>query len=164
MALGDNTTAPERGSMARGRMPYFIQNEVDMAVAASDKGSALAAADVIPALTVGANTMVLTAGWEVTEAHAGTSTNTAFDLGITGGDTDAFVDGFDFDGAAVGAYSAVAAGGAQIVGSASDTIDILIQAMTGTTTGGKLRVWAWCMDLDDVGDLTADEVDRDELA
>ena len=36
--------------------------------------------------------------------------------------------------------------------------------MTGTTTGGKIRMFAVCMDVDDPGDMTAQEVDRDTLA
>ena len=42
--------------------------------------------------------------FEVTEAHAGTSTDVELDFGITGGDLDNFVDGFDFDASSVGAY------------------------------------------------------------
>ena len=135
MALGDNTTSVARGMGSRGRQPYFIQHELNFATAASDKGTALAANDVIPGLTIPANTVILHAGFEVTEAHAGTSTDTDFHFGITGGDLDNF-----------------------------DTIDIEIQAMTGTTTGGKLRLFAICMDIDDIGSMAADEVDRDTLA
>ena len=69
---------------------------------------------------------------EVLTAHAGTSSNTDFDFGITGGDLDNFVDGFDFDGASVGDFAASAEGGPVMVG-ATDTIDLEIQAMTGTT-------------------------------
>ena len=72
MALGDNTTSPARGVGARGRHPYMIQHELNFATAASDKGTALAANDVIPGLTIPANTVILNAGLEVTEAHAGT--------------------------------------------------------------------------------------------
>ena len=36
--------------------------------------------------------------------------------------------------------------------------------MTGTTTGGKLRMFAVVMNVDDQGDLAANEVDRDTLA
>jgi len=36
--------------------------------------------------------------------------------------------------------------------------------MTGTTTGGVIRMFAVCMDVDDMGNMTADEVDRDTLA
>ena len=165
MALGDNTTSAAHGQGARGRQPYFIQHELNFATAVTDKGTALAANDVIPGLTIPANTVILHAGFEVTEAHAGTSSDPDFDFGITGGDLDNFVDGFDFDGASVGDYAPTPAAYAPvIIGGTSDTIDIEIQAMTGTTTGGKLRLFAICMDIDDVGTLAADEVDRDTLA
>ena len=164
MALGDNTTSVERGSAARGRKPYLLSAELDFAQAVTDKGTALAANDVIPGLTIPANTLIMCAGLEVTEAHAGTSTDTDFDFGITGGDLDNFVDGFDFDGASVGDYAFKAGQTPVLIGGTSDTIDIEIQAMTGTTTGGKLRMFAVCMDVDDPGDLTANEVTRDALA
>ena len=164
MATVDLSIA-QTGNTPRGRKPYYVQNSVNFATAASSKGTALAASDVIKAITVPANTLILHAGFEVTTAHAGTSTDTAFDFGVTGGDVDNFVDGFDFDGASVGAYAPTpAAYSPVIVGGTSDTIDIEIQAMTGTTTGGKLRLFAICMDIDDVGTMAADEVDRDTLA
>ena len=164
MALGDNTTSPARGVSARGRQPYMIQHELNFATAASDKGTALAANDVIPGLTIPANTLILSAGLEVTAAHAGTSTDTDFDFGITGGDLDNFVDGFDFDGASVGDYAFKAGQTPVLIGGTADTIDIEIQAMTGTTTGGKVRMFAVVMNVDDQGDLAANEVDRDTLA
>ncbi len=164
MALGDNTTSVARGMGSRGRQPYFIQHTLDFAQAASEKGTALAANDVIPGLTIPANTVILHAGFEVTEAHAGTSTDTDFDFGITGGDLDNFVDGFDFDGASVGDYAFKAGQTPVLVGGTSDTIDIEIQAMTGTTTGGIIRMFAVCMNVDDQGALNADEVGRDQLA
>jgi hypothetical protein len=165
MALGDNTTSVARGNGARGRQPYFIQHEINFATAVTDKGTALAAGDVVPGLTIPANTVILHAGFEVTAAHAGTSTDCTLDLGITGGDLDNFVDGFDFDGASVGDYASTPAAYAPvIVGGTSDTLDIEIQTQTGTTTGGKVRLFATLMDIDDVGTLTADEVDRDTLA
>ena len=148
MALGDNTTSPARGVSARGRQPYMIQHELNFATAASDKGTALAANDVIPGLTIPANTLILAAGLEVITAHAGTST-----------DTD-----FDFDGASVGDYAFKAGQTPVLIGGTSDTIDIEIQAMTGTTTGGKVRMFAVCMNVDDQGDLAANEVTRDALA
>jgi hypothetical protein len=164
MALGDNTTSVSHGANANGRQPYYIQHELDFATAVTDKGTALAASDVIPVLTIPANTVILSAGFEVTGAHTGTSTDCALDFGLTGGDVDAFVDGFDFDAASVGDYSQPAAGTPVVVGGTADTIDVLIAAQTGTTLTGKLRCWAVCMDIDDVGDVTANEVDRDRLA
>ena len=164
MALGDNTTSPARGNSARGRQPYMIQHVLNFATAASDKGTALAANDVIPGLTIPANTLILSAGLEVTAAHAGTSTDTDFDFGITGGDLDNFVDGFDFDGASVGDYAFKAGQTPVLIGGTSDTIDVELQAMTGTTTGGVIRMFAVCMDVDDMGTLEASDVDRDQLA
>ena len=148
MALGDNTTSVARGSGARGRKPYLIQADLNFETATSDKGTALAANDVIPGLTIPANTLIMCAGFEVTTAHAGTST-----------DTD-----FDFDGASVGDYGFKAGQTPVLIGGTSDTIDIEIQAMTGTTTGGVIRMFAVCLDVDDMGNMTADEVDRDTLA
>ena len=162
MALGDNTLTVARGNSQRGRNPYMVQGTLDFAQAATDKGSALAAADVIPVLTIPANTVILAAGFEVTAAHAGTSTNTAFDLGIGGGAD--FVDGFDFDGASVGDYGAMATTAPVLVAGAADNIDVTLQAMTGTTTAGKVRVFAILMDIDDIGAVGANEVDRDTLA
>lgn len=129
---------------------YLIQKELDFAAAATAKGSALAASDVIQVLDVPAGSLVWAAGFEVTSVHTGTSTDTAFDFGITGGNVDAFVDGFDFDGASVGDLSAIAAGtqaDGPVLVSTNDTIDVLIQAMTGTTTGGKIRCWALISDI-----------------
>jgi hypothetical protein len=143
----------------------MIEYVLDFAQAVTDKGSALAANDVIPGLTIPANTLILAAGWEVIEAHTGTSTDTDFDFGITGGDLDNFVDGYDFDGASVGDYAFKPTQTPVLVGGTADTLDIEIQAMTGTTTGGKVRLFAICMDVDAFGSvLTADEVDRDTLA
>ena len=162
VALANST----RGSSARGRQPYFLQNNVSMATAVTSKGTALAAADVITAITVPANTVILHAGWEVTTVHAGTSTAAVLDFGVTGGNVDAFLDGFALDAASAGDYSSPTADNFNtvVVGGTADTIDVLLQAMTGTTTAGVLRCYAILMDVDDVGTLGPDEVDRDTLA
>ena len=77
-----------------GAVPYLVDVTVDFAAAATAKGSALAAADVIEALSVPANTVILNAGMEVITVLGGESSDTTFDLG-TGVDADNFVDGFD---------------------------------------------------------------------
>ena len=97
MALGDNTLRSAAGNSQRGRNPYMVENTVNLATALSDKGSALAASDVIPVIAVKKGTMILNAGIEVTTASDG-STFTV-DLG-TGVDGDVFVDGFDATSAA----------------------------------------------------------------
>lgn len=142
-----------------GSVPYLVDVSIDLAAAATAKGSALAAADVIEAISVPANTMIMAAGIEVITAPAG---GTAFsvDLGVTGGDVDAFVDGFAVTGSAAGDYATLATAGPVMVATA-DTLDLLA---IGTTpdTSGVLRVWAVLMDVD--ARIGASEVDRDTLA
>ena len=159
-----NLTIPARGNHPRGRKPYMIQNTIDLAVATTSKGTALASSDVYQCLNIPAESVILHAGMEVTEALTGTSSDTAFDLGITGGDVDNFVDGFDADGAAAGAYAPTPAAYAPVIVGAADTLDILVAAQTGTTLTGKIRVFATLMDISDAGDMAANEVDRDTLA
>ena len=128
-------------------IPYFVEQEIDWAVAATAKASALAAADIIEAIDVPANTMVLNAGIEVTAVATGESNDNTLDLGITGVDADAFVDGFDLDAAAAGAYAQNAAAFQPLIVGAADTIDLLIATATTAPTGGKVRVWAVLCDI-----------------
>lgn len=142
---------------------YTMEVEIDLAAAATAKGSALAAADTINAFTIPANTAVLFAGMECTETPAG-GTGTVLDLGVKGGDTDAFVDGFAYDSASAGDYAALANTAVPIVFGSAGTVNVLIQAATTVSTSGKVRVFARVLDVDAIGDKTADEVVRDQLA
>lgn len=144
-----------------GRMPYFKEVLIDFAAAATAKGSALAAADVIEAISVPANSMILNAGLEVITVAGGESNDTTVDLG-TATDADNFVDGFDLDAAAAGAYAQNAAAFQPIVVGTADTIDLTIATATTAPTSGVVRVWAVLMDID--ARKTAAEVDRDVLA
>jgi hypothetical protein len=142
-------------------MPYFKEVLVDFAAAATAKGSALAAADVIEAISVPANSMILNAGLEVITVAGGESNDTTVDLG-TATDADNFVDGFDLDAAAAGAYAQNAAAFQPIVVGTADTIDLTIATATTAPTSGVVRVWAVLIDID--ARKTAAEVDRDTLA
>jgi hypothetical protein len=125
-----------------------IQREIDLAAAVTAKGSALAQADVIQALNIPAGFTILGGTAQKMTAMTGTSTDTTFDIGITGVDVDAFVDGWDFDAAAVSSWATPL--GVQIgtgTGTAARTVDILIATQTGTITGGKLRVIVWGVDV-----------------
>lgn len=146
-----------------GRTPYVIDQVVDFAEAVTSKGSALAQGDIIQALDLPAGVQLLAVGAEVIEAHAGTSTDLTLDIGITGGNTDFVADGFDYDAAAVGDVTSPIVAELPVYNGSVDTIDILLATMTGTTTGGKVRVWACIVPVTDRG-LGADEVDRDQLA
>ena len=159
-----NLTTAASGNTPRGRKPYIIQNTIDLAVATTSKGTALASSDVYQCLNIPAESVILHAGMEVTALLTGTSSDTGYDLGITGGDVDNFVDGFDADGAAVGDYAPTSAAYAPVMVGAADTLDILVAAQTGTTLTGKIRVFATLMDVSDAGDMAANEVDRDTLA
>ena len=160
MALGDNTLRSAAGNSQRGRNPYMVQTTLNWATALSDKGSALAASDVIPVIAVPKGTMVLNAGIEVDTATDG-STFTV-DLGMV--DADVFVDGFD----ATSAAAVVAQNPAAyqpVMAVADDNIDVTIASLSGgAVSSGKFRVWAVLMDCTDIGDLSANEVDRDTLA
>ena len=163
MALGDNTLQSARGANATpGRKPYMVHTVLNLATALSDKGSALAASDVIPVIAVKKGTMILNAGIEVDTASDG-STFTV-DLG-TGVDADVFVDGFDATSAAA-VFSQNPAAYQPVMAVADDNIDLTIASLSGgAVTSGKLRIWAVMMDCTDQGnDGTAQEVDRDTLA
>ena len=145
-----------------GSVPYLVDKTINFATAATAKGSALAAADVIEAISVPVNTVILNAGLEIITALGGESNDTTFDLG-TAVDADVFVDGFDADAAAAGAYAQNAAAFQPlVVGATADTIDITIATATTAPTSGVARVWAVLMNVD--GRIAADEVDRDQLA
>ena len=160
MALGDNTLRSAAGNSQRGRNPYMVQTTLNWATALSDKGSALAASDVVPVIAVPKGTMVLNAGIEVETASDG-STFTV-DLGMV--DADVFVDGFD----ATSAAAVVAQNPAAyqpVMAVADDNIDVTIATLSGgAVSSGKFRVWAVLMDCTDIGDTSANEVDRDTLA
>lgn len=145
-----------------GAVPYLVDVTIDFAAAATAKGSALAAADVIEALSVPVDTVILNAGMEVITALGGESSDTTFDLG-TGVDADNFVDGFDADAAAAGAYAQNAAAFQPVVvGSTADTIDITIATATTAPTSGEVRVWAVLMNVN--GRPARASVDREQLA
>lgn len=101
--------------------------------------------------TLPAQTVVLAAGVEVTEALAG-ATALTFDIG-SGLDDDAFVAAYAMAGKAVGAVAPSLAANAYFT--AEDTLDLTVDTLTGTATGGKLRVWALVMDVDGKGAAVA---------
>jgi len=148
-----------------------LQNDIDMADAVlQNGGTALAANDIIQAIAVPTNTMILHAGIKVITAMEGTTTDSGLLLGITGTDVDIFSAAFDYDGASVGDHTtAVLSGGSAdnlpVFTAAADTIDVEIDASSGTITGGVIRVYAICIIMDDITQSgSAAEVDRDLLA
>ena len=108
-------------------------------------------------MTLPAQTIVMAAGVEVTEALAGASAR-IFDLG-TGDDEDEFIAAYAMAGKSFGA-TAPSLPGAAYKGE-EDTLDIIVATLSGTATGGKLRVWEVICDVDG---YDADAVDCKYLA
>jgi hypothetical protein len=162
MATVTTLAAGKTAGRIVGSVPYLADVSIDFAAAATAKGSALAAADVIECINVPANTLILNAGIEVITVTGGESSDTTYDLGVTTTEPDNFVDGFDGDAAAAGAYAQNAAAYQPLVIGTADTIDLLIATATTAPTSGVFRVWAVLMDID--GRPAATSVDREQLA
>ena len=64
-----NLTIAARGNHPRGRKPYIIENTIDLAVATSSEGTALAASDVYQCLNIPAESVILHAGIQRSEEH-----------------------------------------------------------------------------------------------
>ena len=141
-------------------MPYLVENTISLAAAVTAKGSALAAADVIEALQIPAQSIVLSAGYEVTSAVTGSCT---VSLGVTGVTAAAYVSAFAVTGStAVGTYATPATAGYPIVSQSADTVDLLLVTETTTLSAGSIRVFAVIVDAQDkVGPAS---VDREQLS
>ena len=139
MATYDLTAAGgTTGHPANGRTPYLVENTIDISAINSNSGTANG--DVIQALDIPAETLIMEAGIEVITALSSSAT---MDLGITGGDVDRYVDG---DTNATG-FSTLTATARTIVASA-DTLDILTAG--ADSSAGKVRVFAVLCDVSGV--------------
>lgn len=131
------------------KVPYLVEVEIDLAAAVTAKGSALAQGDVIEAIPVPAGTVILAGGANCKSVMTGTSTDLTLDIGVTGGDVDNLVDGWDFDAATAGAFATTVGVNEPVFVTTADTIDILFVTQTGTVTGGVIRVFALLLDVSD---------------
>jgi len=123
------------GHPSNGRTPYLVENTID--VSAINSSSGTANGDVVNALDIPAETLIMEAGIEVITALSSSAT---MDLGITGGDVDRYVDG---DTNATG-YATLTAT-ARVVVASADTLDILTGG--ADSSAGKVRVWAVLCDV-----------------
>jgi hypothetical protein len=158
--LSNAVGAGTHPSRALRNMPYVVENTINFASAVTAKGSALAAADVIEALQIPAQSIVLAAGFEVISAVTGSCT---VSLGVTGVTAAAYVSAFGVTGSlAVGDYATPATAGYPIVSKSADTLDLLLVTETTTLSAGSVRVFAVIVDAQDrVGPAS---VDREQLA
>ena len=147
---------PASGNSQRGRNPYYVDVTIDLTK------NSIAPGDTIQAITVPASTLILAAGFQVTEsATMNASTDATAALGFTGGDVDEFAAALDIDGASDGDYAPQVAIDGLALSTTGDTIDFVLAGSGASFTAGKLRAFAVMMDISDQGDMTADEVGRD---
>lgn len=131
-------------------VPTVYSNVIDWAEAAVVKGSALANADVIEALRIPAGSIIMQAGLKTIVAPTGASSDVTVDLGVTGGDVDQWVDGYDLDAGTAGQIATPVAAGTtdpMLYLASSDTIDILFVTATTPPTAGKVQVSALVLNL-----------------
>ena len=126
------------GHPANGRTPYLVENTIDVSAVNSSSGTSNG--DILQALDIPAETLIMEAGIEVITALSSSAT---MDLGITGGDVDRYVDG---DTNATG-YATLTAR-ARVVVASADTLDILTAG--ADSSAGKVRVWAVLCDVSGV--------------
>ena len=159
MATITATLANTHGSSSRGRQPYYVQQIVDLTANSINPNG-----DVVQCLTVPANTKIIAAGFQVTtSATQNTGTDATAILG-TAVDDNEYVAAFDIDGASDGAYAPCATPAGEVVITSADTLDLTLAGGGASFTAGEIRVFAVLQDVSDIGELEADEVDRDQLA
>ena len=141
MATWDKTgVGGTTGHPSNGRTPYLVENTVNLDTFNPAQN------DVVQAIDVPAETLVMAAGVEVLVAC---SSSVELDVGITGStagfsDPDAFVDAYDATGASY-APRDVADGAPMLTCKVADTIDVLVAGAQSTV--GKIRVWAVLCDI-----------------
>ena len=132
---------------------YVLEKELDIAQLVADGTfSNVTSGDVFQLLEIPANTIVVTAGANVTTAFTGGSA--AADIDFAGGDD--IVDGGDLT--STGYLAAGSNGQANIINtgaantftalqSSADTIDVTISATDTNCVSGVLRLYAVCLDI-----------------
>ena len=136
--------------------PYLVEQTIDFSVQNIDANGS-----TIECVDIPANCVCMFAGIEVMTALTNTASDATVDLGPKSGDTDAWVDGFDIDGASAGTYATVlvATANPQVVDGA-DPLKLTFAGTAGTISAGVLRVFAVVMP---VGGLDkATDVARDQ--
>jgi len=128
------------GHPSNGRVPYLVENTIDLSQIRGDTGPDNA--DVLQVLDIPAETLIMEAGIEVITALSSSAT---MDLGITGGDVDIYVDG-DTNATGYGTLTATA----RHIAASADTLDILIGG--ADSSAGKIRVWAVMCDVSGVNE------------
>lgn len=132
--------------MDNSNWTYVEFKEIDLSAAVTAKGSALAAADVIEAVRVAPGQMVLAAWVEKTAALTGTVSALTVNVGFAGGS--GYLAAWDAFAAALNAQSGASVNTViPTTTTAGDTIDLTLASLTGSLTGGKIKVGVLVLDL-----------------
>ena len=157
LATTNTNHGPTYGVSSRVK-PYLVEQTINFADQNIDANGS-----TIECVDIPANCICLFAGIEVTTALTNTASDAEVDMGLSGGDADSWVDGFDIDGASAGTYATVlvATANPQVVDAATP-LKLTFAGTAGTISAGVLRVFAVVMP---VGSLDkATDVSRDALA
>jgi hypothetical protein len=151
MAAYTDTVGFNKGSAAStastNNRVYLQQVDLDFpAIVAARLAAgltALAATDSLAVLHIPAKTLILAAGIDVTTAE---TTSSTLDLGYTGGDVDAWVDGLDPTSitSAVGLGTLMTTAVSTNYHHTADTLDLLF--LTALQDTSVMRVWAVMVD------------------
>ena len=131
------------GHAALKRTPYLVERTFSIVGANFN--------DVVEAIAIPAETVVLAAGIEWNVAAAGIATP-AFTLGY-GGDAAEWV--ASHTGGSTGHQAGVGdgtAGYVRKVFTSADTVDLTLAGASGTATAGEARVWALMIDISGVNE------------
>ena len=134
------------GHPSNGRVPYLVENTIDLSQLRSDTGPDQN--DILQVLDIPAETLIMEAGIEVITALSSSAT---MGLGITGVDVDIYVSGANN----AAGYKTLTATARSIVSSA-DTLDVVIGG--ADSSAGKIRVFAV---LCDVSGIEEDDLNTD---
>lgn len=139
-SLAQASTSTTGGTKQWKAGSWLYKFTLDFADAATAKGSALAAADIIECIRVPAGCVVESAGAYVVTAVSGGSADETITIG-DGGSAARYATGFDLDAAVAGGMTSQIPANVPFTYTVSDTIDV---TLAGTTlpTAGKLIVFA----------------------
>ena len=159
LATTNSTHGPTYGASNRVK-PFLVEQTIDFSDQNIDPN-----ASTIECCAIPADHLIMYADVEVTTAITSDQTDGTIDMGLSGGDADYWVDGFDIDGASAGDYAGVdtATAGVPLLVTADGSLKITFAGTAGSITAGVIRVFAVCMPIE--GGLSkATDVDRDQLA
>lgn len=159
LATTNTNHGPSYGRTSRVK-PYLVEQTINFADQNIDANGSTIECCAIPA-----DHLIMYADVEVETALTNTASDATIDMGLSGGDADYWVDGFDIDGASAGAYAGVdtATAGVPLLVTADGSLKLTFAGTAGTISAGVIRVFAVCMPIEG-GLLKAVDVDRDALA